>query len=84
VELYTHHSSMKNITANLVKYGLHLCAVHLVDAHYCSDPGKTSTTVNSLQIPVDAVHYKSVIYGEKTIYCNVTSLLSLKKETVYS
>ena len=42
MELYTHHSSMKNITANLVKYGLHLCAVHLVDAHYCSDPGKTS------------------------------------------
>jgi len=71
---------MKNITANLVKYGLHLCAVHLVDAHYCSDPGKTST----LQILVDTVHYKSIIYGEKTIYCNVTSLLSLKKETVYS
>ncbi|PNF35351.1 GPN-loop GTPase 2 [Cryptotermes secundus] len=40
VELYTHHNSMKNITANLVKYGLHLCSVHLVDAHYCSDPGK--------------------------------------------
>ncbi|KDR16578.1 GPN-loop GTPase 2 [Zootermopsis nevadensis] len=40
VELYTHHSSMKNITANLLKYGFHLCSVHLVDAHYCSDPGK--------------------------------------------
>jgi len=66
---------MKNITENLVKYGLHLCAVHLVDAHYCSDPGKTSTTFNSLQILVDTVHYKPIIYGEKTVYCNVKSLL---------
>lgn len=83
MELYTHHSSMKNITANLVNYGLHLCAVHLVDAHYCSDSGKTSTIFNSLQVLVDTVHYKSIIYGEKTIYCNVTSLLLLKNEAMY-
>ncbi|XP_049787419.1 GPN-loop GTPase 2 [Schistocerca cancellata] len=40
VELYTHHNSMKNITEKLEKYGVHLCAVHLVDCHYCNDPGK--------------------------------------------
>lgn len=45
VELYTHHNSMKNITAHLVKYGLHLCSVHLVDAHCCSDPGKFISAV---------------------------------------
>ncbi|XP_046399480.1 GPN-loop GTPase 2 isoform X2 [Ischnura elegans] len=40
VELYTHHNSVKNITEKLVKFGLHLCAINVVDSHYCSDPGK--------------------------------------------
>ena len=61
MELYTHHNSMKNITTNLMKYGLHLCAVHLVDAHYCNDPGKISMICNLLQILVARVHYKSIM-----------------------
>lgn len=75
VELYTHHSSMKNITANLVKYGLHLCAVHLVDAHYCSDPGKfisalllSLSTMLQLELPHINVLSKidlMVHYGDK-------------------
>lgn len=41
VELYTHHNSVKNIVKRLEKEAnCRLCAVHLVDAHYCSDPSK--------------------------------------------
>ncbi|XP_039596175.1 GPN-loop GTPase 2 [Polypterus senegalus] len=40
VELYTHHSSVKNIFAQLVKWNFRLAAVHLVDSHYCADPAK--------------------------------------------
>jgi GTPase SAR1 family protein len=35
VELYTVHDSMRRITAALVKHGLRLCAVHLVDSVQC-------------------------------------------------
>lgn len=45
VELYTHHSSIKNIFAKLEKLGYHLCAVHMVDSHYCSDPTKFISTL---------------------------------------
>lgn len=40
VELYTHHQSMKNIFEKLEKLGYHLCAVNLIDSHYCSEPYK--------------------------------------------
>lgn len=40
VELYTHHSSVRSIVASLLKLDYRLAAVHLVDSHYCSDPGK--------------------------------------------
>ena len=40
VELYTHHNSVKNIFAKLVKLDFRLAAVHFVDSHYCSDPAK--------------------------------------------
>lgn len=40
VELYTHHNSVKNIADRVSKNGISLCSVHLVDSHYCSDPGK--------------------------------------------
>lgn len=40
VELYTHHTSVRQIVQTLLKWGLRLAAVHLVDAHYCSDPAK--------------------------------------------
>ncbi|NWV23278.1 GPN2 GTPase, partial [Origma solitaria] len=40
VELYTHHESLKNVFAQLAKWNFRLAAVHLVDSHYCTDPGK--------------------------------------------
>ena len=40
VELYMHHNSVRNIFAQLVRWEYSLAAVHLVDSHYCSDPGK--------------------------------------------
>jgi len=45
VELYTHHESIKNIFGKLEKLSYHLCAVHLVDSHYCSDPPKFISTL---------------------------------------
>ncbi|XP_066148055.1 GPN-loop GTPase 2 [Euwallacea fornicatus] len=45
VELYTHHDSIKNIFSKLEKLSYHLCAVHLVDSHYCSDATKFISTL---------------------------------------
>lgn len=39
VEIYTHHDSMKKVMLKLQDMNIRLCAVHLVDSHYCSDPG---------------------------------------------
>ncbi|XP_067318490.1 GPN-loop GTPase 2-like [Anolis sagrei] len=40
VELCTHHSSLRNFFAQFAKCNLRMAAVHLVDSHYCTDPGK--------------------------------------------
>jgi len=40
VELYTVDQSMKDIIEHLTVLDYRLAAVHLVDSHYCSDPGK--------------------------------------------
>ncbi|NXD31447.1 GPN2 GTPase, partial [Spelaeornis formosus] len=40
VELYTHHRALRDVFAQLTKWGFRLAAVHLVDSHYCTDPGK--------------------------------------------
>jgi len=40
VELYTVDQSMKDIIEHLTRLDFRLAAVHLVDSHYCSDPGK--------------------------------------------
>ncbi|KAI5724304.1 hypothetical protein M8J77_000975 [Diaphorina citri] len=46
VELYTHHSSMKNVLSVIQnKLDLRLCCVNLIDSHYCSDPGKYISTL---------------------------------------
>lgn len=45
IELYSHHTSIKNIFEKLQKVGYHLCAVHMVDSHYCSDPTKFISTL---------------------------------------
>jgi len=47
VELYTHHNSLRNVLEHLVSKDcdLRLTAVHLVDAHYCSDASKFISVV---------------------------------------
>lgn len=45
VELYTHHNSMSKIFAKLEELRYHLCTVHLVDSHYCSEPAKFISTL---------------------------------------
>ncbi|XP_055642129.1 GPN-loop GTPase 2 [Toxorhynchites rutilus septentrionalis] len=45
VELYTHHNSMRSIFAKLEQLGYHLCTVHLVDSHHCSEPHKFISTL---------------------------------------
>lgn len=45
IELYTHHNSIKHVFEKLEKLDYHLCTVHLVDSHYCSDPPKFISTL---------------------------------------
>lgn len=45
VELYTHHTSIKTIFNRLQSLNYNLCAVHVVDSHYCSDPAKFISTL---------------------------------------
>ncbi|XP_055614386.1 GPN-loop GTPase 2 [Uranotaenia lowii] len=45
VELYTHHNAMKNIFEKLDQLGYHLCTVHLVESHHCSEPHKFISTL---------------------------------------
>lgn len=45
VELYTHHNAMTKIFSKLESLGYHLCTVHLVDSHYCSEPHKFIATL---------------------------------------
>lgn len=40
VELYTHHTAVRELVAALAKKNHRLTAVHLVDAHHCADPAK--------------------------------------------
>ena len=59
VELYTHHNSVRNVLQKLTSnYNHRLTAVHLVDAHHCSDPAKfiavllvTLSTMVQLELP---------------------------------
>ncbi|KMZ67714.1 GPN-loop GTPase [Zostera marina] len=59
VELFSLHSNAKNVISKLVRdLDLRLAAVHLVDSHLCSDPGKyvsalllSLTTMIHLELP---------------------------------
>ena len=58
VELYTHHGAVRTVVQELMRQGHRLCAVHLVDAHHCSDPAKfisvllvTLSTMVQLEMP---------------------------------
>ncbi|CAG2065087.1 unnamed protein product, partial [Timema podura] len=72
VELYTHHNSVKNIMESLSQYGFHLCTVHLVDSHYCSDPEEWKTTL-SLSTP-DQHSNRELLIIDSLVYCNNDSL----------
>lgn len=58
VELYTHHRSIKNLMSSLQTLNISLCAVYLLDSHYCSDAGKfisallvTLSTMLHMELP---------------------------------
>ena len=58
VELYTHHGSVRAVMHALAKQNHRFTAVHLVDAHHCSDPAKfisvllvTLSTMVQLEMP---------------------------------
>ena len=59
VELYTHNNAIKNIISRLEKEcSVRLCAVHMVDSHYCADASKfvavcltSLTTMLQLELP---------------------------------
>lgn len=78
VELYTHHQSTRNIFAKLETQGFHLCAVHLVDSHFCSEPHKYISALllslsTMLQIGLPHVNVLSKAdqlkeFGEKLLF----------------
>mmetsp|Transcript_19064 Transcript_19064/g.25121 ORF Transcript_19064/g.25121 Transcript_19064/m.25121 type:complete len:363 (-) Transcript_19064:15-1103(-) len=58
VELFTHNESVQNIVSSLVKAGLHLTTVNLIDAFHCSDAARfisatllSLTTMLRLELP---------------------------------
>lgn len=62
VELYTHHQSLQKIVSVMVKSGFSLSAVHLVDSHYCCDPGKfVSVLLTSLSTMLQSMYIICVI-----------------------
>ena len=40
VELFTNHQALKRLLSALEARGHRLAAVHLIDAHLCTDPAK--------------------------------------------
>lgn len=73
VELYTHHNSIKNIFAKLEKLNYHLCAVHLVDSHYCSDASKFISTLllslsTMIQVALPHVNVLSKVVNNSIIF----------------
>jgi len=58
VELYTHHTAVRDVLQTLTRRNHRLTAVHLVDAHHCADPAKfiavllvTLSTMVHLELP---------------------------------
>lgn len=45
VELYTHHKALSNVFNKLESLDYHLCAVQLIDSHFCSEPAKFISTL---------------------------------------
>jgi len=93
VELYTHHSSMRNIVQALTKTTYRLTAVHLIDSYYCSSCTNYISAVllslsTMLQIELPHINVLSKIdliekYGKLDFnleyYTNVMDLTYLQK-----
>lgn len=78
VELYTHHKSIKNIFSKLTKLDYNLCAVLLIDSHYCSDPPKfistlllSLSTMMQLELP-----HVNVLSKVRTVCIKLASLVN--------
>ncbi|KAI8803652.1 GPN-loop GTPase [Cladochytrium replicatum] len=53
IELYMHHTSMRNIVEIMMKNNKRLCAVNLIDAVHCADPANyISAVLLSLQMMI--------------------------------
>ncbi|KAJ1502497.1 GPN-loop GTPase 2 [Coelomomyces lativittatus] len=64
LELYTHHSSMKNIFHFLTQHGFKLCTIQLMDALHCLDPNKymaglLSTLAMMMQLELPHLNFLS-------------------------
>lgn len=54
LELYNTDDSVAKIVRQLEKWGWRLCAIHLSDSVYCSDPGKfISVILSALSIMIN-------------------------------
>lgn len=80
IEMYTHYSCIKNIFEKLEKLDYHLCAVHLVDSHYCSDPTKfISTLLLSLSTMLQlALPHVNVLSKVRIIISKISTAYWLK------
>lgn len=90
VELYTHHKSIHNIIAKLQKSDFSLSAVHLVDSHYCCDPGKfvsvlltSLATMLQLEMPhINVLSKADLIEDQQKLHFNLdfyTEVLNLSE-----
>lgn len=92
VELYTHHSSLRNIIEKLTskEHDFRLTAMHLVDSHYCSEASKfvsvlLTSLATMLQINLPHVNVLSKMdvaeqYGKFAFHLEYyTEVLDLEK-----
>lgn len=88
VELFTHHSAVKDILHALEKLDYRLVAVNMVDAHYCTDPTKYISVLllalkTMIQLELPHVNVLSKVdlvesYGKlsKVYFCTIKKKLN--------
>lgn len=88
VELYTHHKSIRNVFKRLEKIEYHLCVVHMVDSHYCSDASKFISTLllslsTMLQIALPHVNVLSKVGIHYTHFYETVERHQLKRKNCF-
>jgi len=80
VELYTHNNSIRRVFARLSRDGYRLAAVHLADAHYCTEPSKfISVLLTSLIAMLQVMPFSccslevSVVYSHTAQWSDCTN-----------